>query len=104
MAEEFDATLEAGVAMEQRLDWEGALQLYESMLRSLEAEASHDAPREARRATVELRRGNVLIFLLRVVEALLAFCVWLCLSQPFTFVIILSLLLSRHRRVWCKSR
>src|SRR2546427_103375 len=49
MAEEFDATLEAGVAMEQRLDWEGALQLYEAMLRSLQAEASPHAPPEARR-------------------------------------------------------
>src|SRR2546427_1143383 len=66
MAEEFDATLEAGVAMEQRLDWEGALQLYESMLRNLEAEASDDAPWEARRAAVHLRRGDALMVLPRV--------------------------------------
>ena len=73
MAEEFDATLEAGVAMEQRLDWEGALQLYESMLRSLEAKASDDAPREARRAAVELRRGNALMVLRRMDDARSAF-------------------------------
>ena len=51
MAEEFEGTLDAGVAMEQRLDWVRALRLYESMLRRLEVEASGDASWEARRAS-----------------------------------------------------
>src|SRR2546426_4995570 len=73
MAEEFEATLDAGVAMEQRLDWEGALRLYESMLRRLDADASDDSSREARRAAVQLRRGNALMVLRRMDDARAAF-------------------------------
>src|SRR2546425_12487162 len=73
MAEEFEATLDAGVAMEQRLDWEGALRLYESMLRRLDADASDDSSWEARRAAGELRRGNALMVLRRMDDARSAF-------------------------------
>src|SRR2546422_2286240 len=73
MAEEFEATLDAGVAMEQRLDWEGALRLYESMLRRLDADASDDSSWEARRAAVQLRRGNALMVLRRMDDARAAF-------------------------------
>src|SRR2546427_9465442 len=104
MAEEFDATLEAGVAMEQRFDWDRALQLYESMLRSLEAEASDDAPREARRAAVELRRGDALMVLRRMDDARSAFDAGLYSAKASRGPLIIPRALMAAGGVWGGSR
>ena len=73
MAGDFEAALDSGVAMEQRLDWETALRRYDSLAQELAADSSHDAGWEARRASVEMRRGNVLMALRRMDEARAAF-------------------------------
>src|SRR2546422_3875855 len=73
MAGDFEAALDSGVAMEQRLDWETALRRYDSLAQELAADSSHDAGWEARRASVEMRRGNVLLALRRMDEARAAF-------------------------------
>jgi len=69
MLESFEAALEAGIALEHRLDWEGALRHYESLRRDLEAETVRDPAWESRRSSVEMRRGNALVVLRRVDEA-----------------------------------
>src|SRR3989442_12370233 len=73
MTGDFEAALDSGVAMEQRLDWETALRRYDSLAQELAADSSHDAGWEARRASVEMRRGNVLMALRRMDEAPAAF-------------------------------
>lgn len=73
MAGDFESILDAGVDYEQRLDWEGALRHYESVLRDLEAESQHDGVWQARRASVEMRRGNALMVLRRMDDARNAF-------------------------------
>src|SRR3989442_7107662 len=69
MTGDFEAALDSGVAMEQRLDWETALRRYDSLAQELAADSSHDAGWEARRASVEMRRGKVLMGLRRMDEA-----------------------------------
>src|SRR5438034_8945177 len=73
MAENNEAAVEPGIALEEGLDWEGALQRYESLVRGLESEPTRDAAWEARRASAELRRGNALMVLRRMDDARMAF-------------------------------
>ncbi|TLZ61954.1 MAG: hypothetical protein E6K16_05850 [Methanobacteriota archaeon] len=73
MAEDFDASMEAGIDLEKRLDWEGARRHYDSIAATLEAESPHDGGWSARKATVELRRGNALMVLRRMDDARAAF-------------------------------
>ena len=73
MEQAFDAALDAGVALEQRLDWEGALRHYESIVRELDAESPRGEGWDARKASVEMRRGNALMVLRRMDEAKAAF-------------------------------
>ncbi len=63
-----EEALEAGIALEQRLDWEGALRHYESLLARLRLEPARDAKWHARLASAEMRRGNALM-VLRSMEA-----------------------------------
>jgi len=73
MGNDFERALDAGVDLERRLDWKGSLRHYESLLRGLGSESLHDSGWEARRASVEMRRGNVLMVLRRMDEARAAF-------------------------------
>ncbi len=73
MREDFEAALDAGVGLEERLDWEGALRHYESILRELDAESPRPAGWEAGKASVEMRRGNALMVLRRMDDARAAF-------------------------------
>lgn len=69
----FEDAIEAGIAYEQRLDWEGALRHYESLVRTIAADAPGAANPESRKASVEMRRGNALMVLRRMDEARAAF-------------------------------
>ncbi len=73
MAGDFESSLDEGVVYEQRLDWEGALRHYESVLLDLETESPHDAAWQSRRGSVEMRRGNALMVLRRMDDARAAF-------------------------------
>jgi tetratricopeptide (TPR) repeat protein len=73
MAGDFEAALDAGVSLEKRLDWEGALRHYESLVQGLDAESPRRAGWDARKASVEVRRGNALMVLRRMDDARAAF-------------------------------
>jgi tetratricopeptide (TPR) repeat protein len=73
MSEDVERALVAGIALEERLDWEGALRHYESIADGLKLEPLHDAVWEGRRASAELRRGNALMVLRRMDDARAAF-------------------------------
>ena len=69
----FEEALEAGIAMEERLDWEGALTHYTSLLAGLRTSAVKDAAWQARLASAEMRRANALMVLRRMDDARAAF-------------------------------
>jgi len=73
MSDSFESSLEEGIALEHRLDWQGALRHYESLRHDLETESVRDPVWESRRSSVEMRRGNALMVLRRVEEAKAAF-------------------------------
>ncbi len=71
--DDFEEALEAGIALEQRMDWEGALKHYEALLSVLRKDASEDAVGQARIAEAEMRRANALMVLRRMDDARAAF-------------------------------
>ncbi len=74
MAEDaFEDALEAGIAMEERLNWEGALRHYEGLVGRLRADPEKDVGFESRLASAEMRRANALMVLRRMEEARAAF-------------------------------
>lgn len=73
MSDDFETDLDAGIEFEQRLDWDGALRSYESIVRALEAEMPRGSGWDARKASVEMRRGNALMVLRRMDDARAAF-------------------------------
>src|SRR2546428_8373733 len=73
LTEDIEAGLDAGVGLEQRLDWAGALRHYESVARELDAESLRGPDWDARKASLEMRRGNALMGLGRMDDARSAF-------------------------------
>ncbi len=74
MAEDpFEEALQAGIALEQRMDWEGACRHYESLVRDLRSGPVAGAASHTRLASAEMRRGNALMVLRRMDEAKAAF-------------------------------
>ena len=73
LTEDIEAGLDAGVGLEQRLDWAGALRHYESVARELDAESLRGPDWDARKASLEMRRGNALMVLGRMDDARSAF-------------------------------
>jgi tetratricopeptide (TPR) repeat protein len=69
----FEDDLDAGIALEERLDWDAALRHYESLLQRLRSEPAGDAAWQSRLASAEMRRGNALMVLRRMDEARAAF-------------------------------
>ena len=65
----FEDALEAGIALEQALDWEGALRRYDAVLAGLREEDSKDAAWHARAAEAGMRLANALMVLRRMDDA-----------------------------------
>lgn len=61
---DIDAEVEAGIALEQKLDWEGSLRHFEGLASRLSEVPEAERPRA--RATVEMRRANALMELRRM--------------------------------------
>ena len=70
---DFDASLEEGIAYERRLDWEGALRHYDSLLGAVEEAANRNPSAQSRLSSAQVRRGNALMVLRRMDEARQAF-------------------------------
>ena len=86
----FEGALEAGIALEQRLDWEGALRHYDSLIQDLRSQPAEGAARHARRASAEMRRGNALMVLRRMDEAKASFDVGLHEAKASGDVMVLA--------------